>query len=62
METWKEIERWIEIAVRSGQRFGITDLIIAAIAVEQNGRIWSLDSDFTRLSHLELVELFDPDA
>ena len=59
-ETWTKMERWIEVAARAGQRFGIGDLLIAAIAAEEKGRVWSRDSDFTRLGDLELIDLFDP--
>jgi len=58
--TWERIDGWIARAVRAGQRFGIADLLIAAIAAERNAPIWSLDSDFDRMSRLDFVELHRP--
>ena len=58
--TWERIDGWIAPAVRAGQRFGIADLLIAAIAAERNAPIWSLDSDFDRMSRLDFVELHRP--
>jgi predicted nucleic acid-binding protein len=58
--TWTEIESWIEVAVGAGERFGIGDLLIAAIAAEQGGEVWSEDGDFRRLHRLGFIELFEP--
>ena len=58
--TWRTIENWIEEAVSRGQRFGLGDLLIAAIASEQNGPIWSLDKDFSRLRALKFIETWKP--
>jgi predicted nucleic acid-binding protein len=58
--TWERIDGWVTRAVRAGQRFGIADLLIAAIAAERNAPIWSLDSDFDRMSRLDFVELHRP--
>jgi predicted nucleic acid-binding protein len=59
-ETWATLESWIEKAANAGQRFGITDLLIAAIATERGAPIWSLDPDFARLARLGLVRLHRP--
>jgi predicted nucleic acid-binding protein len=56
--TWDLIEAWIERAVRAGHRFGAMDLLIGAIAAEQDARIWSLDRDFERMERLGFVETY----
>lgn len=58
--TWTTIESWIEKAGSVGERFGITDLLIAAIAAERGAAVWSLDADFARLQRLGLVRLHRP--
>ncbi len=55
--TWERIESWIEDAAASGERFGIGDLIVAAIAADHGAPVWSLDSDFTRMARLGLIDL-----
>ena len=57
-ETWDVVSRWIDVASAAGQRFGITDLLIGALAHETGALVWSLDADFTRLQRLRLVQLF----
>jgi len=59
-ETWKTVERWIARAVRAGQRFGLGDLVIGALASDLGALVWSLDADFRRLQKLKLVELYEP--
>jgi predicted nucleic acid-binding protein len=56
-ETWRILERWIEPAAEQGQRFGVADLLIAALADEFGGMIWSLDADFDRLERLGFARL-----
>lgn len=58
--TWSTIEGWVEKAAMAGQRFGIADLLIGALAGEQRAPLWSLDSDFERLAALDLVSLYRP--
>jgi len=55
--TWKTLEAWTSKAGRKGQRFGAMDLLVAAIARENEGKVWTLDSDFDRLAGLKLVSL-----
>jgi predicted nucleic acid-binding protein len=56
--TWKLLERWVEPAANTGHRFGLTDLLIAALTQEIGGLVWSLDSDFERMAKLKLVVLY----
>jgi predicted nucleic acid-binding protein len=59
-DTWPLIDRWVERAGRAGQRFGIGDLLIGALASEAGALVWSLDADFGRMSRLKLVEVYEP--
>ncbi|MCI0442542.1 PIN domain-containing protein [bacterium] len=55
--TWERIESWIEDAIFSGEKFGMGDLLIASIAVDQNSAIWSLDTDFRRMEKIGWLKL-----
>jgi predicted nucleic acid-binding protein len=59
-DTWQQIEDWVPPAADKGQRFGISDLLIAALADELGALVWSLDSDFDRLEALGLVQRYVP--
>lgn len=59
-ETWAAIERWVPGAADRGQRFGLSDWLIAALAAEIDAPIWSLDADFGRLELLKMVRRFSP--
>jgi predicted nucleic acid-binding protein len=54
---WKRMENWVTAGSGAGQRFGVGDLFIAALAVEHNCAIWSLDHDFVRMADLRMVTL-----
>ena len=56
-ETWQTVESWIDIAADAGQRFAIIDLLIAALAHDLTGLVWSLDRDFERMADLGFVQL-----
>ena len=59
-ETWQLVDVWVEKASEAGERFGMGDLLIGALASESGALVWSLDSDFARLSKLKLVQLYEP--
>ena len=54
---WETIEKWVAAGVAVGQRFGVGDLLVAALAVEHGCSIWSLDSDFVRMASLRMITL-----
>ncbi len=56
--TWKIIDGWIEPAIKKGERFGFADLLIAALASENNAMLWSLDVDFHRMASFDMVKIF----
>lgn len=56
--TWAIVEQWIEPAANAGQHFGVTDLLIAALAHELGALVWSLDEDFERLATLKFAQLY----
>ena len=57
-ETWALVERWVTDAADKGQRFGVGDLLIAALAAERKALVWSLDGDFERTARMKLVQLY----
>jgi predicted nucleic acid-binding protein len=59
-DTWAAVDRWVERAGDAGERFGVGDLLIGALAAEAGFLVWSLDTDFTRLGRLRLVDLYEP--
>jgi predicted nucleic acid-binding protein len=60
-QTWRRAESWIDMAGDSRKRFGFADLLIGAIAAENDAPLWSLDADFERMARLKFLNLFEPD-
>ena len=58
-ETWQLMDQWVARAAGRGQRFGLGDLLIGALAAEAGALVWSLDADFARLGRLGVVQLYD---
>jgi predicted nucleic acid-binding protein len=58
-ETWKPLDEWIARAADAGERFSLSDLLIARLADEIGGLVWSLDRDFARMAKLKLVHTYD---
>ena len=59
-ETWRPITDWIATAADAGERFTVTDLLIAALTAEIGGLVWSLDKDFERMERLGFIGRYDP--
>lgn len=57
-ETWQLVESWIGRGVDKGHSFSVPDLLIAGLANEIGGLIWSLDDDFARLEKLGHVKRY----
>ena len=60
-DTWQRIDQWLELAAEAGERFGFGDLLIGAIAAQQQAPIWSQDRDFERMDRLGLLQRYQPD-
>jgi predicted nucleic acid-binding protein len=56
--TWHTIDDWTARAGKRGERFSLGDLLIGALASDQQALVWSLDDDFQRLAALGLVKLY----
>ena len=61
-DTWTLVDEWSERAASAGQRFGVGDALIAALATEAGALVWSLDRDFARMHRLKLVDLYEPQS
>lgn len=59
-ETWDQVDEWVEAAAQRGERFGVIDLVIAAIAAGRDSDVWSLDSNFLRMARLGMISLHKP--
>jgi predicted nucleic acid-binding protein len=54
------LPRWVERASEAGEHFTITALLIASLAAEIGGLVWSLDTDFERMERLKIASLYEP--
>ena len=59
-DLWSRIDGWVDQAADAGKRFGVADLLIAAIATGRGAKIWSNDTDFERMARFDFVELHLP--
>ena len=59
-ETWAPLSGWIERAAEAGERFAITDLLIASLAHDIGALVWSLDDDFERMEQLKIISRYTP--
>ena len=59
-DVWAQIERWTLAAAAAGNRFGVTDLLIAAAAHAVGGPLWSEDDAFARMEGLGMIERYAP--
>jgi predicted nucleic acid-binding protein len=57
-ETWLALTDWVATAADAGQRFAISDLLIASMTAEIGGLVWSLDKDFEWMEKLGFVSLY----
>ena len=55
--TWSTMDTWAQRGGARGQRFGVGDLLVGAIAAEHGAPVWSLDADFVRMRRLGFVHL-----
>jgi predicted nucleic acid-binding protein len=60
LEAWQRVDGWLDRAGDAGERFAVTDLLIAAIATERGAALWSLDEDFARMARLGFLQLHRP--
>jgi predicted nucleic acid-binding protein len=62
VDTWAWMEASLQKATKRGERFGFADLLIAGIAFENSGTLWSLDKDYTRMERLGLIRRYSPSS
>jgi predicted nucleic acid-binding protein len=59
-QTWQLLTEWIARAADAGERFTVTDLLIASLTSDIGGLVWSFDKDFERMEKLGFVSLYQP--
>jgi predicted nucleic acid-binding protein len=57
-KTWNLIDSLAVSASAKGDRFGVVDMLIAAISKENSGTLWSLDGDFLRMEKLGFLKSY----
>jgi predicted nucleic acid-binding protein len=55
--TWDTMEQWAFHAAEKGYRFGVGDLLVAAIAAERHAAVWSLDADSAPMQRLGFIDV-----
>jgi predicted nucleic acid-binding protein len=58
-ETWALLDTWLPAAGDRGRRFTLPDWLIAAMACEIGGLVWSLDDDFAEMERLKFVRCYE---
>jgi predicted nucleic acid-binding protein len=57
-DTWQVVESWTARARDAGYAFNLADLLIAALAHELTGLVWSLEKDFGAMEKLGLIRCY----
>lgn len=59
-DTWAPLVSWVATASEAGEHFAFTDLMIAALAADIGGLVWSMDEDFKRMERLKFIATYVP--
>jgi predicted nucleic acid-binding protein len=57
-DTWPLVESWKARGIDAGYSFSLSALLIAALAHELTGLVWSLDTDFAAMEKLGFVRCY----
>lgn len=55
-DDWELVEAWTLQSSERGERFGVFNLLIGALAAKTEAKIWSLDSDFGRMEKMKFIK------
>ncbi|HEX5071523.1 MAG TPA: PIN domain-containing protein [Vicinamibacterales bacterium] len=59
-ETWQLLDTWVSAAADRGRRFSLADWLIATLAREIGGLVWSLDNHFAEMERLKFIGCYEP--